>query len=184
MSQTCITGYHGTGQAHARDIIRENKFKNSESAKEWLGCGVYFFEDRNHAIGWANIRARRENDKYAVVLAADISFDADEIFDLDIPRNIIELEKFCEKEMQSDTFKRNGAPHFKTHEEQRCFWADFYKETHPNIKVMAYTFDSTERVISGFPFKQRQLCVNNHSAISNIRCALCAEAGRGGYYRG
>ena len=105
MSQTCITGYHGTGQTHAESILREKNFKESSSLKEWLGRGVYFFEDCNHAIGWANIRARKESEKYAVVLAADISFDTVEFFDLDLPENIIKLENFCEKTLHDGTFK-------------------------------------------------------------------------------
>ena len=181
MGQTYIVGYHGTSESSANLILQQNCFKPSQTTHEWLGKGIYFFEDRNHAIGWANIRSRKGHSETAVVLAADISFKKGELFDLDIPQNVIELEKFCAQTLKS--FK-TGAPHFKNLQEIRCFWSDYYKETHPNIKVMAYTFESTEQVLAGFPIKQRQLCINDHSVISNIRKVYTAQTSKGGYYRG
>ena len=181
MAQTCIVGYHGTSESSANLILQQNCFHPSETSHEWLGKGVYFFEDRNHAIGWANIRSKREHSGNAVVIAADISCNEGEIFDLDMPQNVIELENFYK---QSLKFFKEGAPQFKNVHEVRCFWSDYYKETHPNIKVMAYTFESTEHVFAGFAIKQRQLCVKDHSVISNIRKVYTAQTSKGGYYRG
>ena len=183
MGQICIIGYHGTGQSCADLILEEKHFRESASKKEWLGSGVYFFEDKNHAIGWANVRSQKCGEKYAVVIAADIQCQSNEIFDLDIPSNVLRIERCFMQAMENGEFGK-GAPQFKTMEELRCFSTDFYKALHPEIKMIAYTFDSTQRVKAGFPIKQRQLGVNDQSIISNIRRTYISETGRGGYYRG
>lgn len=183
MGQICITGYHGTSQSCAAAILIEKHFRESASKKEWLGSGVYFFEDRNHAIGWANIRSRNCGEEFAVVIAAGIRYRRDEMFDLDIPDNVFKIESCFIQAMTDGEFGK-GTPQFKSLDELRCFSTDFYKELHPEIKVVAYTFDSTQRVAAGFPFKQRQLCVNDQSIISGIRRSYIGVTGKGGYYRG
>lgn len=183
MGQICITGYHGTGQSCADSILAERHFRESTSKREWLGTGVYFFEDQNHAIGWANIRSKRCGEKYAVVIAADIQCQSDEIFDLDIPSNVFQIERCFMQAMENGEFGK-GAPQFKSKDELRCFSTDFYKALHPKIKMIAYTFDSTQQVIAGFPIKQRQLCVKDQSIISSVRKTYTGMTGKGGYYRG
>lgn len=183
MGQICITGYHGTSQSCASSILTDKHFRESASKREWLGAGVYFFEDRNHAIGWANIRSQKRGEEYAVVIAADIQYRRDEMFDLDIPENIALIDRCVSQELRSGRFV-NGSPQFKSDDELRCFSVNFYRAMHPEIKVVAYTFDSTQRVTAGFHIKQRQLCVNDQSIISNIRSIYNWMTGRGGYYRG
>lgn len=183
MGETCITGYHGTTQSYAGKILKEQKFLPSSSKKEWLGKGVYFFDDRNHAIGWAHIRARKNKESVAVVLAADVCVKSSEFFDLDIPENVLRLEDYFEASIDDGEFV-GGAPRFQSDDELRCFTANYYKRTHPEIKVLAYTFDSTQKTRMGFAIKQRQLCVSSHDVISNIRTSYTATTGKGGYYRG
>lgn len=183
MEQANIIGYHGTSQSCADMILIEKQFRVSSSTKEWLGEGIYFFEDRNHAIGWANIRSKRYGEKFAVVLAVDILCSSEEFFDLDIPINVFQIDKCFMQAMSNGDFG-NGTPQFESIDELRCFATNFYKETHPDIKVIAYTFDSTQHTKAGFPIKQRQLCVSDQDIISNIRKVYTAETGRGGYYRG
>ena len=44
-----LTGYHGTTQESAKSILKEKQFKLSQSNKEWLGEGIYFYEQFSDA---------------------------------------------------------------------------------------------------------------------------------------
>lgn len=41
----CFIGYHGTTRDKAEGILANNSFSMSNGEEEWLGVGVYFFED-------------------------------------------------------------------------------------------------------------------------------------------
>lgn len=43
-----IEGYHGTSKKCAHSIINEKHYKLSTSENEWLGIGIYFFENDKH----------------------------------------------------------------------------------------------------------------------------------------
>ena len=43
-----VDGFHGTTEANAESIL-ENGFNPSENPYDWLGGGVYFFQDAPHA---------------------------------------------------------------------------------------------------------------------------------------
>src|SRR5437879_4037246 len=48
-----VIGYHGTSAGGAKKILR-NGFRASDSDAEWLGRGIYFFEeDEGRARDWA-----------------------------------------------------------------------------------------------------------------------------------
>lgn len=48
-----VYGYHGTSQIHAQEII-EHGFDFSTNDYDWLGTGVYFFQDApQRAYSWA-----------------------------------------------------------------------------------------------------------------------------------
>jgi len=48
-----VTGYHGTSAEAARKIL-EGDFKPSENSWEWLGHGIYFWQDAPYrALEWA-----------------------------------------------------------------------------------------------------------------------------------
>ncbi|WP_310419241.1 hypothetical protein [Chamaesiphon sp. OTE_8_metabat_110] len=48
-----VNGYHGTSRSRADKIIAEG-FQPSTNGYDWLGTGVYFWQDApNHALHWA-----------------------------------------------------------------------------------------------------------------------------------
>ena len=183
MEKNRLTGYHGTTLSAAESILSEKRFYISNTNHEWLGEGVYFFEDRRHAIGWANIQTKKKKETTAAVLAVDLIYEAEEFFDIDIPDNVLIMSRYYEDSIQEGMFS-NGAPQFQTPEELKCFVSNLYKEAHPNIKVLAYTFDSTQYTGIGFAIKQRQICVSDDGVIKNIRMSYTALVGKGGYYHG
>ena len=66
-----VTGFHGTSRASAGSILA-NGFDLSRNEYDWLGEGVYFFQDApQRALDWARERFGRE----AAVVMAMIDLD-------------------------------------------------------------------------------------------------------------
>ena len=64
---TLVTGYHGCHVDTANDIISGARFRPSENGYDWLGAGIYFWEDGpSRATEWAR---NRFGDAGAVVQA-------------------------------------------------------------------------------------------------------------------
>lgn len=67
-----ITGFHGCHMDAASDIISGVGFKPSENGYDWLGAGIYFWEDApDRAAEWAF----RKFNKDGVVLKATINLE-------------------------------------------------------------------------------------------------------------
>ncbi|MBW4620578.1 MAG: hypothetical protein KME17_14640 [Cyanosarcina radialis HA8281-LM2] len=61
-----VYGYHGTSQAQAASILK-NGFQSSDNDYDWLGTGVYFFQDAPiRAREWAR---KRHPENPAVICA-------------------------------------------------------------------------------------------------------------------
>ena len=55
-----VHGYHGTSRSRAERIIAEG-FQPSTNGYDWLGTGVYFWQDApNHALHWARKMYKQE----------------------------------------------------------------------------------------------------------------------------
>jgi hypothetical protein len=55
-----VDGYHGTSRSRADKIIAEG-FQPSMNGYDWLGTGVYFWQDApNHALHWARKMYQQE----------------------------------------------------------------------------------------------------------------------------
>ena len=165
-----ITGYHGTLKSRATRICKEG-FKESKKRTEWLGYGVYFFEKFSHARNWATREHDRQDTDQSepVVLIADIRVPPSSFLDLD-NRDVMRAFQDELKRISSLTFQENplGAPKFKDEKEARCFFCNLYRGTHPETKVLAFTFVRDIHYNEfGFPhaYGQRQLCVADHTCI-------------------
>jgi hypothetical protein len=86
-----IIGYHGTTN-NCIDSIKRLGFIPSIKDNEWLGMGIYFFEDDFHAFKWCVDKYRKQySDKFYIedfknkmgILKSDIIIQSDRIFDLD-----------------------------------------------------------------------------------------------------
>ena len=66
-----VVGFHGTSGRRARSIVRYG-FKRSENAYDWLGTGIYFFEENEErARAWA--RKRWAEDPAVIGAVVDLS---------------------------------------------------------------------------------------------------------------
>jgi hypothetical protein len=76
VSPSLVIGYHGCDLRVARKVLSgKDDFRPSENAWDWLGHGVYFWEDsRLRAEQWAQEESRRHGSqiKHPVVAGAVI----------------------------------------------------------------------------------------------------------------
>jgi len=69
VSSSIVTCYHGTSVERAAGIIREQRFIPSRNAEDWLGDGVYFFQD---GLGHAQRWAQKRFGEHATVIEAEV----------------------------------------------------------------------------------------------------------------
>lgn len=81
-----LLGYHGTSAAKGDAIVRDKVFCPSLGDHQWLGDGVYFFEDYEEAQRWGN-RVR----KYPQPVVIEALIVSEKIFDL---TRIKDLDKY------------------------------------------------------------------------------------------
>lgn len=176
-----FTGYHGTTKPFADSILKDGAFNESTKPREWLGRGIYFFVDREHAIRWAQNQGRRYKTTNCTVLSAKLSCESEGYLDLDRVHNIRRVEHHY-KESEKEGMFANGGPTFQSDEELQCFAVNLFRADHPEIKIIAYTFETKHRSIVGFGIKQRQLCACDASVISDIAISQNMLTAKGGGY--
>jgi hypothetical protein len=73
-----VYGYHGTSHKNAESILR-NGFRSSNSGGDWLGPGVYFWQDApERAQSWA----KKHHPENPVVIRSSIIFEESKNMDL------------------------------------------------------------------------------------------------------
>jgi hypothetical protein len=76
VSHSLVIGYHGCDQRIARKVIAlDEHLKASQNAWDWLGHGIYFWEESpSRAQRWAEVESRRRGGKikFPAVLGAII----------------------------------------------------------------------------------------------------------------
>lgn len=63
-----LTGYHATKSEYSEKILDTKDFKSSVSARDWLGTGIYFWDEIYNAKWWAEIRYK--NEKSVIIKSA------------------------------------------------------------------------------------------------------------------
>ena len=80
-----IIGYHGCDKKVCDSVIAGNAFKKSDNPYDWLGNGIYFWEnDEKRAMEWAREQKRRGKIKNPSVIGA--------VLDLGNCLNLLERE--------------------------------------------------------------------------------------------
>ena len=100
--------FHGTTKESAIKILEDNKFIPGEDLdnEDFLGKGVYFFKEKEHAVLWNLKRAKDKGkrnldyDGYVfeyVVLKADLNIMKKNLLDLNCPKDIIKYDKIVKR---------------------------------------------------------------------------------------
>ena len=173
MVKNNLTGYHGTTLLRAEKILDGHSFIKSKKKTEWLGAGIYFFPDIANAIWWAHNASKRCNDKPAV-LSVQLRYFDFQMLDLDKPEDLCKLSHCVQDFLKALAKEGEIVPDFSASEIPKlwCFSCNIYKKKNPQIKLIAYTFETPQETYTGFKYKQRQFCSTDNTIISRI----CKEA--------
>lgn len=184
-----IEVYHGTTKKNAKKIFKDQRFipGEDEDNEDFLGRGIYFFTNNEHAVLW-NLKKAKDNRKndlsyknyiiYYSVISANISIQRKNMLDLEDIRDLVKYDKICkrfEKEFEDDIEYINA-----THKE-RAIINYFYKKRYmDNIyairKIMGQKNNTTD--LNAAEYLQRDvICVKNDKIIDNIKIVEDIEKG-------
>lgn len=158
--------YHGTDRGSYLKI-KKNGFEFSFRNNHWLGNGIYFFlDDIDKAKWWAE---QAYYIKEPVVLNIIISLLGEELFDIDMEKNLKELDGFamdfknCLIQNKVQIKEENQKD--PTHSWQ-CFILDSFMKSHKPYKAVARTFITSKKIgMSEFQDVAKQLCVYSKDVI-------------------
>lgn len=184
MNEKTLIGYHGTSKEASESILK-NGFKISKSKNkkyEWLGDGVYFWEDDYYAVQWNIINIEKDNkDKNIEVLEdyeiikSKLKVNKLKLFELSSPEGSIIYKEL--KEKLSNRFVEEGYKNYieKLSKQSDKFWINlledngFFKEF--DIITATYKNEKNkERYKDDIVLNvQKQICVKN------INCIITSE---------
>ena len=80
----CVLGYHGCDRSVGGNLLAgEDSFQSSKNAYDWLGHGIYFWENNpNRAIDWAKMLQKRAKSKVHRPFAVGAIIDLGNCLDL------------------------------------------------------------------------------------------------------
>lgn len=184
-----ITGYHGTTNEAAMEILDNQDIKDSIKADEWLGKGKYFYDRYTNAIEYI-IRKYNENkdickaisyknlvNNYSILMA-DLKCRKEDILDLD---EIITLSDFVWAWEKIYKIVKDNQE-FKMLTFRDGYMIDYMINEVMNYKIVIKTFDrliknKENRKIGNMFFdktrivyeiKQKYICVKDENCIKNI----------------
>jgi len=166
-----LIGYHGT---FGEDIISVMKnildsgFILSDKENEWLGRGIYFFDNDAQAKWWGKEQCKKNKIfKYGIIKAV-ISYE--KILDLD---NLDDRKKYEEAcyEYSKEIAKRKPVFKDKSQAELliQCLFLSMYKDRN-NIDVIKKTFNLEKKEKQKYNVLTKthiQYCVSKEKNISN-----------------
>lgn len=156
-------GYHTTYSIYKENILSDG-FNFSNKKYEWLGEGVYFWDNEENAIWW-----KKDSDMFnKCIFVCRLKCEKTKYLDLDNKMQMKKFDNFLKEYLIS--FKRSNGykPKFKNNDECRKYFCDVYCSNN-NVSILSFTFEHD--IISSFGFKtgaikRRQICVKNRNCIS------------------
>ena len=157
------TGYHKTLELNKNNILN-NGFKPSNEPDDWLGEGIYFWDNLENANWW---KSNNKNFK-SCIFVCNLKCDKNKYLNLDNDMN--KLENFYKNYLKELARSNSPKPNFKNSNEIKKFFCDLYCLKN-NIEILSFTFTHTEKNKVGFITgikKRRQICVKKNNNISIV----------------
>ncbi len=172
-----LIGYHGTFGVDVESImnnILNNGFTVSEKENEWLGKGIYFFDNDAQAKWWGSVCCKKDKTLKYGIIKVDISYES--ILDLD---NLDDRKKYEEACYEYSKEIRKKKPLFKNVKQaellMQCLFLSLYKERN-NIDVIKKTFNLEKIEKQKYDVLTKthvQYCVSKEKNISNKCIHYC-----------
>lgn len=156
-------GYHTTFLYH-KDSIIQNGFYVSNQSDDWLGEGVYFWDNEDNARWWKKKSSLFKKCIFICSLKCSLSNY------LNLDTEMDNFESYLNKFMSSSIGKNLEKPNFKNANECKKFYCDLYCSKN-DICILSFSFDHD--IINRYGFKtgtikRRQICVRNPKCISMV----------------
>lgn len=171
-----LYGFHGTTLAAAKKIIADGRFEESAAQSEWLGRGVYFWEDDPvRALEWAKRKNPEKRERELCVIGALV--DSARCLDLSTRYGVEQLK--CAYEILVEKYKKAGMPLPKNtggplemNRKLDCAvlntFFDAMRKTKSGFSAVKSPFFEGEAAYEGAFFFERthtQICVNDQKCI-------------------
>lgn len=174
MKAVKYVGYHSTTSNKGKNILK-SQYRKSISRTyddQWLGDGVYFWEDCYYAVEWLIIRKIREG----VILKSFIKVDSDRVLDLSSPEGNIAynyfinslIEKYQDTEAVKLAVEKDDDRIWMNVLEEKGFFDMFDVVIATYKKVIINEHQENEKY-NFVKCIQKQICVKNLSSISETK---------------
>lgn len=154
-------GYHKTLYIYV-ESIKENGFKPSNNNNDWLGLGVYFWDNIENAKWWnVGTGSIIRN----CIIECELKCDLNQYVNLN--ENMYEFDLFCKKYMRELTKNKSPKPNFKNNNQKKKYFCDLYCRKN-NLSILSFEFEHDIINTAGFKIgtkKRRQICVRNPNLI-------------------
>lgn len=157
------TGYHTTLTIYKESILKEG-FRPSNKEDDWLGEGVYFWDNIENAKWW-----KRKGDVIPrCIFVCRLNCELENYLDLDIEMD--KLDTFSKRYINEMAKRYGKKPNFKNHNQVKKFFCDTYCSQN-NINILSFTFKhdiiNKAGFVTGF-IGRRQICVRKIDCISVV----------------
>ena len=160
-----FTGYHGTTVTRGNEILGKKSFVASKSDKEWLGAGIYFYNQYRDAYNWSNNITKSEDD--ISVLHVLIDIDEDYVLDLDSEQGLAYSRRIINA-LESSYYHLEK----RTAQENQCTISNFIWDEWADLQMLIASF-ATEvtpfRMLRDVRIKRREFCLRSNEFIKSIQ---------------
>ena len=154
-------GYHKTLYIYVNSI-KKNGFKPSNAEDDWLGFGVYFWDNIENAKWW---NVGNNSIIKNCIIECELKCDMDQYVNLNDEMD--KLESFCEQYMREIRKNKLPRPNFKNNNQRKKFFCDLYCKKN-NLLILSFRFEHDIMNKAGFKIgtkKRRQICVRDPKLI-------------------
>lgn len=159
-----LTGYHGTSNTAADNIMKTGQFAKSMGDRQWLGDGIYFYDNLEDAYNWHNIQT---GEAAEAIIHAVIKIKDNEYLYL----NSEEGAKLIDGVIDYICASMKVKVEEKYAQQNQCAVANMIWQRRTDLKVMAASFPTLRRKMATMldlrPLR-REFCVRDNSCIRYI----------------
>lgn len=166
MAKKELIGYHTTTRQNAEKILSSTFEVNLKTNDDWLGEGIYFWEDIANAQWWKSVHFKGTTYD-TCTLCAKLICDEEEYIDLSIAKNMNDLVNFADTLANEMAEMGMFFPDFKTPNQMKHFYCTAFKKKY-QIKIMRHTFEHKEINPAGFQMLRPQLCATDASVVHDV----------------
>lgn len=156
-------GYHKTLCIYINDIKKDG-FKPSNEDDDWLGLGVYFWDNIENAKWWnVGTGSIIKN----CIIECELKCNINQYVNLNDKMEMDKLDSFCKKYMKEIVENGLPKPKFKNNNQKKKYFCDLYS-TKNNLSILSFEFEHDIINVAGFKIdtkKRRQICVRNPDLI-------------------